>query len=388
MAILQQLRTLFQEWTIVAYVVGGFVRDSLLNRPNHDVDLVVPGDAAAIAVRVAQAVSGQFVLLDTANVVARVVLPQPQQGIAYLDFCPLYHGSIQEDVAQRDFTINALAAPLDGDWVLRGRPTARDVLDLVGGLTDLSHRQIRALSEDTFRRDPARLTRAVRFAAQLAMTIEPRTHHLIQRDADLIATVAGERVRDDLAHILIAPRLGASLRLMDSLGLLSRIIPEVDALRGVTQPPEHYYDVFDHTIAVAAAVEGVLAACHLLDNREQDSTAGTEGHPPLPLVDLGSARDAVRHHLAEALSADRTRRVTLALAALFHDIAKPATHKKDEMGIHFYNQPALATITPPWGQKWPRSLCGVSASVGGRVRPCGVWSSTTCAPRSSWRSQR
>lgn len=324
----EQLRAFLAERAVEGYVVGGYVRDLLLGRPNNDLDVAVAGDAVALARAFSDAIGGHFVLLDPVNVIARVV---PYSGSLYVDFTRLQGGRLEADLALRDLTINALAFPVAD---LGGRP---QIIDPCGGQADMHRRLVRAVSDDAFWHDPARLLRAARFAAQLDYAIEPHTAELIGRDASLLARVAGERARDEFVRLLVAPGAWAHLRLLDELGLLSTLLPELDELRGAQQPAVHEYDVFTHTLAVVDAVEVTLAACQIAyEGRRPPGPP----HPALPQGVLGAVAEPVRGHMHAVLSADRTRICGLKLAALFHDIAKPRTRTVDADGaIHFYDHP-------------------------------------------------
>ncbi len=173
-----------------AYVVGGSVRDALLGRPMRDLDIAVDRDAVAFARRLADEHGGRYLRLDDERSVARVVLaaksdtecdeggappartPAVAARVAYIDVAQL-HGALAEDLRSRDFTIDALAVPLGGDAVI----------DVCGGLADLSARRVRMNGVRVFDADPLRLLRAFRLAAQLGFAIEPATLSFINRPA-------------------------------------------------------------------------------------------------------------------------------------------------------------------------------------------------------------
>jgi len=149
----------------------------------------------------------------------------------------------REDVQRRDFTINGLLMdPLDGNRVL----------DFVGGRDDLKAGIIRAIGEPErrFAEDKLRMLRAVRFAARLDYTIEPQTYAAIQRLAPGIEQVSRERVRDELTKMLTEGHARRAFELLDSIGLLKEVLPEVDRMHGVEQPPEFHPegDVWIHTL--------------------------------------------------------------------------------------------------------------------------------------------
>ena len=160
-------------------------------------------------------------------------------------------GTLEEDLLRRDFTVNGLAARPDGE-----------VIDLVGGLSDLRAGIIRTIGEPAvrFSEDYLRLLRAVRFACQLGFAIEPGTAAAIRRFASRITSISWERIRDELLRMLATPRAHQGLRLLSDLGLLAHVLPEIEALKGVPQPLEYHPegDVFEHTV-VALQVADLLS---------------------------------------------------------------------------------------------------------------------------------
>ncbi|MCD5409025.1 HD domain-containing protein [Candidatus Bipolaricaulota bacterium] len=149
--------------------------------------------------------------------------------------------TLEEDLLRRDFTVNGLAARPDGE-----------VIDLVGGLADLEAGVIRTIGDPRTRlsEDYLRMLRAVRFACQLGFSIEARTREAIRAHAGRITGISWERVREELVKILVSPRAAQGFRLLDELGLLQHILPEIVALKGVPQAPEYHPegDVFAHTL--------------------------------------------------------------------------------------------------------------------------------------------
>jgi poly(A) polymerase len=152
-----------------------------------------------------------------------------------------YSKTPQEDVARRDFTINALL--LD--------PATNQILDFVGGRADIEARVIRAIGEPEtrFREDKLRMLRAVRFAARFGYTIEPKTFAAIQKLAPQIHQVSWERIREELTKILTEGAARRGFELLDETGLLVQVLPEVAKLKGVEQPPQYHPegDVWIHT---------------------------------------------------------------------------------------------------------------------------------------------
>lgn len=315
-----------------AYLVGGAVRDALLGRPIHDLDFVLAGDAIRLARSVADRLRLPFYVLDAERGMGRIIATENGERTT-VDFARFRGPDLLADLMARDFTINALALPA----------TASDeaaLIDPLGGCADLAARRLRATSDRALRDDPVRVIRAVRLAAQLGLAIEPHTWSLLQAEAARVGQPAAERSRDELAHILAGPGPAAALRRLDDLGALAILIPEIEALKGVTQSPPHWRDVWDHTLDVVTRLEAVLAALGL-----QPAISGQQEGPirwPEVGPDLRSALDRYRpylaEHLAVRLSDERPRRGLLVLAALLHDVGKPGTRSVDQDGrIHFYN---------------------------------------------------
>jgi poly(A) polymerase len=167
--------------------------------------------------------------------------------------------------------------------------------------------------------DPIRLLRAVRLGAELGFSLDKDTEQEVPRQAHLIATVAGERMREELLRLLALPDSGGHLGYLDRLGLLTAVIPELALARGVTQPKEHFWDVFDHTLKVVAAVDFLL-------RRAGWEYGGDEVLPAVPWSEELGLRFDVE------VSPGSTRGTLLKLAALFHDIAKPQTQAVDASG--------------------------------------------------------
>ena len=304
------------------YLVGGSLRDAILGRATADLDLAVAGDAPALARALADRSGGHFVLLDPERAIARVVLDEGP--VRTIDVARL-RGDIRADLGKRDFTIDALAVPLDA--LTTGAPI--ELIDPYGGLSDLDAGIVRLVSERALIEDPLRLLRAVRLAAQLDLRLTPETADAVRRDAGRIGQAAAERQRDELGRIFATPRAAPSLRLLDDLGLLEQLLPEVTACRGVSQPKEHHWDVFDHAIETVAALDFMLA--------DEKPTGNREASFQRALWDTLAACPNLREHLAEEVSEGRSRATLLKMAGLLHDVAKPETRAPDDTGrIRFF----------------------------------------------------
>jgi poly(A) polymerase len=314
--LLTEISRLLAAENIRAYLVGGFVRDSALERDTDDIDIAVDADALAVAREIASSLSAKFIPLDDINLIARVVIPGSQWHIDFSSF----KGSIEQDLARRDFTVNAMAYTLD-ESITSGIETS-NVIDPFGGIQDLHHRLLKALNGDIFAADPARLLRAVRIAAELDLDIDGATETLISLNSHLVTRVAGERIREELMRLLALPGAGSRVFQLDKLGLLTALIPELNPAKGVDQPHAHVWDVFEHSLQTVSAVEFVLYEA-------------VWEYAPENIRSMIPWSERVERHFNRGVSSVSSGRSLLKLAALLHDIAKPQTKTMDEGRARF-----------------------------------------------------
>ena len=254
--------------------------------------MVVPGDAEAAATDLARRVRGHAFSLSDRFGAWRVI---DRDRRWQSDITPIRGGSIEADLALRDFTINAMAVPL-----LAGEP----LHDPHGGAADLDARLLRVVAESSYSDDPLRTLRMPRLACELELEVEERTRTLAARHSAAIAAVSPERVFYELRRLIVCDQVMRGLELMDDAGLVAQLLPELEQLKGVQQNPYHHLDVWGHTLAV---LEAMLEL-------ERD-----------PEKVLGEHAEAVTAELARPLADDLTRGQALRLSALFHDIGKPRT---------------------------------------------------------------
>lgn len=274
-----------------AWLVGGAVRDRLLGRATSDFDVAIAGDPARAARTLARRAGGHPFELSEQFGVWRVVA---SDRAWQLDLLPLAGRSIEDDLAARDLTINAIAEPVGG-----GAP-----VDPFGGLRDLDARTLRMVSAETFSRDPLRTLRLARLASELHFSVEPETAAAAQRDAPGLAEVAPERVFAELKRLITSDDAVAGIELIERLEITRVVLPELTELHGVEQNRFHHLDVHAHTVEVLAEVVGL----------ERD-----------PGAMLGTHAEAVDRFMREPLANELTRWQALRFGALLHDIAKPQT---------------------------------------------------------------
>ena len=313
--LLARLTAFFDARGAPVHATGGFLRDALLGLTPRDLDLAVAGDSLAVGRALADELGAHFFALDEGRGHVRIVLPD---GDVAIDLTPV-PGTIDDDLRRRDFTIDALGASLS-----QAAAGAVEVIDPTGGLADLEARLVRATSEEALRADQLRPLRGARIAAQLGFEIEPSTREMISRLAAPVAEAAPERQRDELMRMLAAPRAATGIRLLDDLGLLSAVLPELDVTRGVEQPKEHHHDVFGHSIAALEALDALLADEPPADGRSDRLWRELWG--ALEWWDGG------HEYFREPVVAGTLRRALVKLCGLLHDIGKPATKTFEESG--------------------------------------------------------
>jgi putative nucleotidyltransferase with HDIG domain len=292
------------------WLVGGALRQALLGEPVGDLDIAVSGGALALGQALARQLPGaSFVPLDEQRGICRVV------SRIQIDIADLRGPGLADDLRLRDFTVNALAVPLR-DLVLRGSAAVEET---TGGLDDLARRVLRPAGPGVMADDPLRALRAVRLAIRPGWRLHPSAEVQIREVALRVAQVSAERVRDELCAILAEPAAAGGLRLLDRLDVLPVLLPESRAMRETSQPEPHRFDVWEHSLRAVGAADELLLHPEALD----------PGGPELAA------------HLTEALGDRFTRRETLKLAALLHDVAKPQTRTLEGGRIRFFRHDAV-----------------------------------------------
>jgi poly(A) polymerase len=298
-----QLARIFQDHGKQVYMVGGTVRDLLLQRAaSPDADLTTDATPEEIKRLVAPTHPKAVVLVGERFGTVRLYYRREEDTAGTAGAAPTediieittfrterynpdsrkpevaFGTVLEEDLLRRDFTINAMARdPLTGV-----------IIDPFGGRADLEAHILRAVGnepEKRFDEDPLRMLRAARFAAQLDFAIEQKTAQAIINQAQTLEKISRERIRDEMNKILLSPRPILGLRLMVDLGLMQWVIPEMLELRGVSQRPAHSKDVYAHTLQVV------------------------QNTPP---------------------------RLLTRWAGLLHDIAKPRTRTVEDGKVHFF----------------------------------------------------
>lgn len=304
----------FLQQQVPVYVVGGVVRDFLLGQKDKitDLDLVVEHSAIPLARQVADRLGWAFYPLDEMRDVARLVFTANHGEPLVCDIARQRGASIEHDLLLRDFTVNALAFALQ-------RPGQVELVDVCRGQADLEARLIRRVSAASLADDPVRLLRAIRFAVQLNFALDEQTRLQIKRTCTTVTLASAERVRDELWKMLTTTEPARAMQELQSVGLLTYVLPEVANLDGVAQSYPHYEDVFQHSLRVTQH------AIHLRDWLLGRAVVANDTPTQLWQQALTPRLNQLRYHFKLPLASGRLRAEWLVWHALLHDIGKPVT---------------------------------------------------------------
>ena len=280
------------------HLFGGFVRDVVIGAVPKDVDvrLDVP-DIGSAANRFVEWLGGRCVgVYGNPHVVS--VKVRTAAGEVALDLTRQEGRTIEEDARFHDLTVNAMAVSVHD--VANGR--AARVIDPARGLWGIDARVVRMTHRESFSDDPIRVLRALRFSHTLGYRIEPHTMAAARASAPMLSVAPGERVTAELAKLLSVPPYRAAVGLLEDVGALEQVLPELQACRDVAQPTNyHVHDVYGHLLATVGELDRVAGELDL---------------------DFGPEVDAYfDEHVGDGL----TRRELMPFAALLHDIGKPET---------------------------------------------------------------
>lgn len=278
------------------YIIGGSVRDLLLGRTPTDYDIAVTGNPEQFAKKLMAKSDGHLVRLGKpGQMIIRVI-----SGDLIFDITSLNGTSIEDNLNQRDFTINAIAYDLYSERII----------DCLGGLQDLADKKVRMVSKEIFKKDPVRLIRAYRIGACLNFEIEAKTATAIKSNTQLLKNIAGERIRVELFKMIGTSTSYLYLSQMAISGLLTAIFPDLDRLKGCFQNHHHHFDGFEHTMRAYGHLETLL------------------NDPGKILPDTSAKIHQYIHKNKPAL---------IKCAILLHDIGKPLMKTLDSSGnCHFY----------------------------------------------------
>jgi putative nucleotidyltransferase with HDIG domain len=278
------------------WLVGGAVRDRLDGRESSslDVDLIIGGDAEQAA-RTLAAAGGRGIVAFSLSDQFGAWRVSGADVEWQIDCTAMQAETLEQDLNARDLTINAIAEPLAGG----------PLIDPTGGQSDLKNALLRMPSAAVFEADPLRSLRLVRFHGELGFEVDEQTAAAARAAAPRLDSVAAERIFAELNRTINSDRAVSALRMLDQIGAMQVVLPELRALQGVEQTAYHHLDAYDHTLEVLQQVIGLEAE-------------------PASLIGDSLASDTALV-LSEPLADSVSRGNALRWGALLHDIAKPQT---------------------------------------------------------------
>lgn len=265
------------------YLVGGSVRDFLMNKKFVDRDITIK-NAESFAKKTASETDATFIVLDSENQIFRLVLKDKEN---YLDISELRGESIEEDLLERDFTINAIAYDLKND----------KLIDVTGGISDIKNQRIRGIKGQNFIDDPLRILRAYRFMSTTGFNIDTELTNILKKHLLLINNPAKERVHDELIKLFGGDYASKTLLEMYKVGILEILFPCVKEMENIPPNTHHHLGLLYHVIETVRQIE----------------------------IQYNSENKEVYEHLSKTDFGGYPRLNHLKLAGFLHDIGKYST---------------------------------------------------------------
>lgn len=305
-SLLKDIHFLSKDLKKEVYLVGGIVRDFILGIAKEDeMDLAVTGDEKVFGEELARKISGSFFCMDKKRSISRVVQKKGEEFVQ-IDIVGFREGMIEEDLLLRDFTVNSLAVKLK-DIFEKNKVL---VIDPSEGIKDIQNRIIRVKDVKILEDDPLRLLRGIRFLTS-GFHLEDQTEKLIKARAYLIETVSPERIKEELFKIFLFHKSNYFIKKLYSLNLLGFLFPEIKLLKNISIGGGKRYNLWNHSLNTLIFLEEIF------DNLESL---------------FPDYFDWLEVYLKEELEANISRKEMAKFCALFHDIGKPKTMTKDNLG--------------------------------------------------------
>lgn len=319
------------------YLVGGTVRDALVDKENIDLDFAVRCNAKKAARIIADKFQGYFYVLDEEREAARALIDFRGER-KKIDFTAIIGNSIEEDLSNRDFTINAIAVDLEHSDVL---------IDPLNGYQHLQKRLLKLCSDKSLINDPVRTLRAVRFINSYGLDYDPVIKKQVRFASVKLDQVSSERRRDEIFNIFSDTDIGNSLALMQELNIFEKVFPDLVPLKSIIPGLPHTHNVLDHSIRVAEIIQQIFQLIKLEEYK-------TENDNLMYLrKELRGMREAIKDFLASPINPDRSYEGLLILSALFHDSGKLDTEPTEIESRKKYPGHAKrsAEILKAWAEK-------------------------------------
>lgn len=364
--LLARLRPYFAQIDQPLFLVGGAVRDSLLGIASHDLDFVAAAEGIKTAYKLGDLLGRPAYVLDKARDVGRVVLADVD---TMLDIAVFRGPTLEADLYDRDFTINAMALPAAAQ-------TESSLIDPWSGQVDLQAQVVRQVHAAALRDDPIRGLRAIRMGLKFGYTVTLETQNSARQALQKLSQTSAERVRDELLKIIQVDGAGG-LAQLQQLGGLSQVLPAIARLEGVAQSAPHHEPVLAHTLSVLRELQMMLDA---LQN----------GRYPPHFDLLSPYTPQLRAHLARPVAGGLTGGLLLRLAAIFHDVGKADTQTVEEEGqIRFFGHATVGANLTEQALRDLRlsreALRHTAAIVRGHMRPLLLARETEISERAIYR---
>jgi tRNA nucleotidyltransferase/poly(A) polymerase len=306
------------------FIVGGAVRDLLLERKLHDLDFAMPDDPTHLAKQVARRLDAGFFVLDDERHTSRVVFQIPEDDFFPLDFVQFTGDSLEEDLRHRDFTINAMALSIRD---------LTEVIDPLDGQKDLKQGQIRHCSEDSLLDDPVRVLRGVRLAMQFGFDYALGLDDLMREAASQLPKTSYERQRDEFFRILEGPKPGKGLGHCQRFQVFDTMIPPLIEQMGIPASPPHTLSLMEHTFAAVDHYHGLVYQLDPEISEQEDMPWWLAQ----VLAGLKVYSKEIHNYFSEEITPGRSKHGLAMLGTLLHDIGKPLTLKIGEDDrLHYY----------------------------------------------------
>ncbi|MBM3137166.1 MAG: HD domain-containing protein [Chloroflexi bacterium] len=289
------------------YLVGGYIRDLLANRPSRDFDFVLKKNSIQAGRSIADHFKGDFYILDQKRQIARAIILNGLKEKTVVDCSLLDENGINADLRRRDFSINALALDIN-------HPD--QIIDYLGGIEDLEEKRLRFCSEISLELDPVRALRSVRFIQSFELQVSSETRDLIKLNSKRLVEISSERIRDEVFNIFALERIQDSISLLDDFGILEMIFPEISPLKTINPGSPHVHSVYEHTIRVVE-IFGILVRSMIFENYQINEAILKKAEEV-----IFAFKPDLRTYFSRALTPGRSIFTLSHFAALYHDCAK------------------------------------------------------------------
>lgn len=286
------------------YLVGGIVRDILLNQPIHDIDLSYCGNVRMYAKKVADSLGASFFMLNEEFQTARIIYQSDSNRKRWIDIVATRENQIEKDLYLRDFTVNSIAIDLSD---------RNHIIDPFSGAIDLQKKYLKITSPTSIEDDPIRILRAIRLAVQFGWKISPETIRSIRENSEMLATVTNERKRDELFKIFDLPNPAIGLKIMKQLGVFRICFPEFDGSDPVGSLGADAENCFDSLVYL---IEKFVEFEEIIVRRKKQSAAMDLLQAEM-LINFGGFRDELKDYFQNQIHQDRNLRSITILGMIY-----------------------------------------------------------------------